>query len=112
MTCLTSVYGSFRAEVIAAHLASEGFDVQLRGALHSPYALTVGEMARVDIYVPDDQIEDAQLVLLVSEVDEADVILDDDRPPIRDPYVPRWWVFATIAFLILAGPVALVLHWY
>ena len=43
MTCLTSVYGSFRAEVMAARLADEGFDVQLRGALHSPYALTVGQ---------------------------------------------------------------------
>ena len=61
---------------------------------------------------PGTSPANAKLVLLVSEVDEADDILDDDRPPVRYPYVPRWWVFATIAFLILAGPVALVLHWY
>ncbi len=83
MTRLTSVYGSFRARVMAARLEDEGFDVQLRGALDSPYGLTVGEMARVDVYVPDDQFDEASLVLLVAEVDEADEILDDDRPPIR-----------------------------
>ena len=84
MTRLTSVYGSFRARVMAARLEDEGFDVQLRGALDGPYGLTVGEMARVDVYVPDDQFDEASLVLLVDEVDEADEILDDDRPPIRD----------------------------
>jgi len=81
MTRLTSVYGLFRARVMEAKLASEGYDVELRGAVHSPYALTVGEMARVDIYVPVDQAEAASLVLLVDEVDEADVVLDDDLPP-------------------------------
>jgi hypothetical protein len=112
MTCLTSVYGSFRAQVMAARLESEGFDVELRGALHSPYALTVGELARVDLYVPDDQIEDASMSLLVGEVDEADEFLDDDRPPIHDPAVPRWWVYAAIGFVVFAGPMALVLRWY
>jgi len=77
MTRLTSVYGSFRARVMAARLSDEGFDVQLRGALDSPYGLTVGEMARVDLYVPDDQFDEASLVLLVAEVDEA----DDGRVP-------------------------------
>ena len=33
------------------------------------------------MFVPDDQAGDASLVLLVDEVDEADEILDDDRPP-------------------------------
>jgi hypothetical protein len=112
MTRLTSVYGSFRAEVMAAHLRDEGLDVQLRGALNSPYGLTVGDMARVDLYVPDDQIDDARMVLLVAEVDEADVILDDDRPPVRDRLVPRALVAAAVLFVLLAGPVLLVLRWY
>jgi hypothetical protein len=112
MTRLTSVYGSFRARVMEARLQDEGLDVELRGNLNSPYALTMGEMARVDVYVPDDQVDDAKLVLLSSEVDEADVILDDDRPPIRDPYVPRVWVAALILFIVIAAPVALVLRWY
>ena len=113
MTRLTSVYGSFRARVLAARLADEGFDVQLRGALDGPYGFTVGEMARVDVYVPDDQIEEASLVLLVTEVDEADEILDDDRPPSRQrPARGGRVVAALILFVLIAGPIALVLRWY
>jgi hypothetical protein len=112
MTRLTSVYGAFRARVMAARLQDEGLDVELRGNLNSPYALTMGDMARVDVYVPTDQVDDAKLVLLVNEVDEADIILDDDRPPVRDPYVPRALVAALILFVVIAGPVALVLRWY
>jgi hypothetical protein len=112
MTRLTSVYGSFAARVMAAHLEYEGFDVHLRGPVNGPYALTVGDMARVDVYVPEDQAEDAALLLLETEIDEADEILDDDRPPVRDPYVPRALAAAAIIFLVLAGPIALVLRWY
>jgi len=112
MTRLTSVYGSFRAKVMAARLQDEGFDVQLRGAIDGPYGLTVGDMARVDVYVPDDQLEDATLVLLATEVDEVDEILDDDRPPARDRPVPVAWVAAAILFVLIAGPIALVLRWY
>jgi hypothetical protein len=112
MTRLTSVYGAFRARVMAAHLEVEGFDVVLRGALNSPYGLTVGDLARVDVYVPDDQVDDATLVLLAAEVDEVDEILDDDRPPIRDPYVPRVIVAAAIFLIVLAGPILHVLRWY
>src|SRR5206468_2742874 len=107
MTRLTSVYGSFRARVMAARLEYEGFDVQLRGALDSPYGLTVGEMARVDVYVPDDQFDEASLMLLVAEVDEADEILDDDRPPVRARPVPVIWVASLILFVLIAGPIAL-----
>jgi hypothetical protein len=112
MTRLTSVYGSFRARVMAARLENEGFDVQLRGALDSPYGLTVGEMARVDVYVPDEQFNEASLVLLVAEVDEADEILDDDRPPIRQHPVPVVGVAALILFVVIAGPIALLIRWY
>ncbi len=104
MTRLTSVYGSFRARVMAARLEDEGFDVQLRGALDGPYGLTVGDMARVDVYVPDEQFDQASLVLLVSEVDEADEILDDDRSPIRARPVPLFWVAALILFVLDRGP--------
>jgi hypothetical protein len=71
MEKLTWVSGSFSAHVLCARLRFEGIDAVLRGAVNSPYALTVGDMARVDVYVPTDQMEDAQLVLLVGEVDAA-----------------------------------------
>jgi hypothetical protein len=112
MSRLTSVYGSFAARVMAAHLEDEGFDVQLRGALDGPYALTIGDMARVDLYVPCDQVGEASLVLLATEVDEADVILDLDRPPFRSRSVSTILVAAVVLFIVFAGPVALVLRWY
>lgn len=73
MTRLTSVNGTFGAHVLAARLADEGFDVELRGPGFGPYgrSLTFGEMARVDVYVPEDQIGEASYVLLVTEVDNA-----------------------------------------
>ena len=80
MTRLTSVHGSFRAHVLAARLESEGFEVELRGALDG-LGFTVGDIARVDVFVPAEDAADASLVLLVDEVDEADEVLDDDRPP-------------------------------
>jgi hypothetical protein len=112
MTRLTSVYGSFGARVVAARLEAEGFDVQLRGPLDGVYAVTVGEMARIDVFVPDDQAGDASLVLLVDEVDEADEILDDDRPPIRDRRVPLWCVGVALVLLVAAAlvPATHALH--
>lgn len=71
MRPLTWVSGSFSAHLLAARLHSEGIDVQLRGALDSPYGLTMGEMARVDVFVPEDQLDDARLVMLANEVDQV-----------------------------------------
>jgi hypothetical protein len=69
-------------------------------------------MARVDLYVPDEQFDEASLMLLVSEVDEADEILDDDRPPIRSRPAPVIWVASLILFVLIAGPIGLLLRWY
>ena len=113
MTRLTSVYGSFRAHVLAARLEDEGFDVQLRGALDSPYGLTVGDLAQVDVYVPGDQIEEASMVMLVTEVDEVDDRFDDDLPPLgARRHVSGRVVAALILFVLIAGPIAQVLRWY
>jgi hypothetical protein len=71
MEPLTWVSGSFPAHVLRARLQSEGIEAELRGPVDGPYLLTVGDMARVEVYVPSDQMEDARLVLLVDEVDAA-----------------------------------------
>jgi hypothetical protein len=99
--------------VLAARLLDEGFDVELRGALDGPYGLTVGDLARVDVYVPGDQIEEASMVLLVTEVDEVDERFDDDRPPRASRRHPSGRVVAAlILFVLVAGPLAQVLRWY
>jgi hypothetical protein len=109
-TLLTTVHGTFSAHVLAARLHSEGIDVELRGAVASPYGLTVGDMARVDLYVPEDQMDDARLVLLASEIDEA-MDLPDDHDDDDDHHpVPSWvWVIALLVLVLaLAAP---LLRW-
>ena len=105
---LTTVHGSFSAHVLAARLHSEGIDVELRGAVDSPYGLTMGDMARVDLYVPEGQVDDARLVLLASEIDDAmDLPEDDDHE--RRP-VPSWvWVMAVVVLVVAAA--APILRW-
>jgi len=113
MSRLVSLQGVFRANVVAARLGAEGFDVELRGALDAPYGLTVGDLARVDVYVPGDQIEAASLVLLVDEVDEVEERLDDDRPPPTPRHHMVGRLAATLVlFVLIAGPIAQVLRWY
>lgn len=99
--------------MLAARLLDEGFDVELRGALDGPYGLTVGDLARIDVYVPGDQIEEASMVLLVTEVDEVDERFDDDRPPrTARRHTSGRVVAALILFVLVAGPLAQVLRWY
>jgi hypothetical protein len=71
MERLTWVSGSFSAHVLNARLRSEGIDAELRGPVDGPYAFTVGDLGRVEVYVPADQMDDARLVVLASEVDAA-----------------------------------------
>ena len=113
MSRLTSLQGSFRAHVLAARLIDEGFDVELRGSLGSSYGLTVGDLAQIDVYVPGDQIEEASLVLLATEVDEVDDHFADDQPPRASRIRPSGRIVAAlILFVLVAGPLAQVLRWY
>ena len=100
MARLTSVGGSFAARVLKARLEDEGLTVELRGNIDSPYAFTVGGMSTVDVYVPEDDLEDAKLVMLVNEVDSVlDLPPQRDRP--SDPWGDRalWLVLVAIALL-------------
>ena len=100
MTRLTTVGGSFAARVLQARLQDEGLTAELRGAVDSPYAFTVGAMSRVDIYVPEHDLEDARLVMLVNEVDSLlDLPPQRDRP--SDPWGDRalWLVLVAIVLL-------------
>jgi hypothetical protein len=105
MLRLTSVAGPFVANLLAARLQSEGIDVQLRGAVNSPYVLTVGDIARVDVFVPEDQLDDAKLVMLVDEVDAvmaAPREWQGDSPPAR-----RWplWIALTLIAVAALAPI-------
>ena len=70
MALLTTVSSRFAADVLAARLDDEGFDVELRGGIGGS-TFPIGGFADVDVYVPSDQVEEASLVLLVGEIDAA-----------------------------------------
>lgn len=106
LVALTSVHGAFTAHVIAARLHSEGIDVELRGAVGGPYGLTVGDMARVDLYVPEDQMDDARLVLIASEVDDAMALPE----PARVPWVGPSWTWVAAVVMVAAAVAAPVLR--
>jgi hypothetical protein len=108
MTRLTSVTGTFGAHVLAARLSDEGFDVELRGPGTGMYGegFTLGDMARVDLYVPSDQIDEASYVLLVTEVDN----LLEDEPRSRATW-SLWRIVAALMLLaMLAAAVGDVVH--
>jgi hypothetical protein len=101
MTRLTSVSGSFSAHLVAARLESEGIDVQLRGAVDGPYSLTVGDMARVDVFVPDEQLDDARLVMLATEVDQVLAAPREWAGPRRP--ARRWLLWVALTLLVVAA---------
>jgi hypothetical protein len=109
MLRLTQVHGSFAARVLLARLADEGIDARLRGAIDSPYRFTVGEMARVEVYVPEDQMDDAAYVLLANEVEDATALPEPHAPPGS----AFRWVAALVLMAIVVtafAPVARLLH--
>jgi hypothetical protein len=115
MTPLTWVAGAFRAQVLAARLESEGIDAQLRGALDSPYGLTMGDMARDDVSVPEDPHDDAIYVLLAEEVAATHPAPTDwahagERPPPPRPW-QVWVAAALLAISVLGALVGAIRHW-
>ena len=116
MAPLTWVAGAFRAEVLAARLESEGIDAQLRGSLDGAYGLTVGDMARVDVYVPEDQLVDAWYVLLADEVDATLAAPTDwwdagPVPRVRHRRWLRWVAVALLAVAVLGTLLGSFRHW-
>ncbi len=106
MEQLTCVCGSFEARVLAARLYDEGIDAQLRGALDSPYGFTVGDLARIDVYVPADQAEDARLVKLATAVDAATALPEPRRR--RGLTV---WPFWVVLLAVIVGAVSPALRY-
>lgn len=106
MEQLTWVCGSFEARVLAARLYDEGIDAELRGALDSPYGFTVGDLARIDVYVPTDQAEDARLVMLANEVDAATELPEPRRRPRLTV-----WPFWVVLLAVIVGSVSPALRY-
>lgn len=95
---LTTVHGAFAARVLQARLADEGIDARLRGPVDSPYRFTVGDFARIDVYVPADEADDAAYVMLVTDVDDA-----TDLPDPRWGRRTRWTALAALLVVVVAA---------
>jgi hypothetical protein len=97
--------GRFEARLIEARLRAEGIAVALRGPLDDPYVFTLGDQARVDVLVPDDQLADARLVLLADEVEVAlagvGTGAHDDLPRVATRN-RRWAALACCGLLVVA----------
>lgn len=64
---LTTVADPSAARVLAARLLAEGIEVRAHGGGSGPYPVTVGAMAVTRLWVPDDRVEEASLILLDAE---------------------------------------------
>ena len=97
---LTSTTNAFEARVIAARLESEGLEPDLRGSLDGPYPFMVGAMAEIGVWVPEDQLEDARLVMLATEIDDAVGAHHPPAPP-RWTLLGRVVIGATVATMLV-----------
>jgi hypothetical protein len=109
MTRLTSVGGSFTAHVIAARLEAEGIAVKLRGAVDSPYQFTVGDIGRVDVFVAEEDVPDARVVLLIDEVDATLDLPPQKEAPAGGNRRTLWlaWVALVLLAVVPAADLAM-----
>ncbi len=80
MVRLTTVGSSFHARVIAARLGTEGIVTDLRGNIDGVYP--VGD---VHVYVDQEDLAEAQEILMVDDIesafDEPDDLVETGAPP-------------------------------
>jgi Putative prokaryotic signal transducing protein len=62
---LTEISGRIDAEMLKSYLEAEGIEVQLfqEGAGQDLYPVTFGPLAMVQVFVPNDKIDDARSIL-------------------------------------------------
>jgi hypothetical protein len=92
MVRLATVRSTFHARVIAARLGAEGMVTELRGNVDGIYP--VGD---VHVFVAEDDLDDAQELLLADEVESAFDDSSESGP--RLPAPPAWVYFAALLLL-------------
>lgn len=79
---LTELYGRLQAEALKAFLFTEGIDAELiqEGVGQSIYPLTVGELGRVQVFVPHEHLQTAQSLLAEFEQGTLEMEIADPDP--------------------------------
>jgi len=93
------------AQVLAAHLETEGIPTRIISESLGPYRLTVGHMATAEIWVPETGLEEASGIMRDAEDFEAplDLESEDHGRSINGGLTP-------VASLVLAVILALVVY--
>jgi len=95
MVRLATVRTTFHARVIAARLGAEGIVTDLRGNVDGIYP-----MGDVHVFVAEEDLPEAQELLLADEVESA---FDDEADGDAEMGTPRGlWIFL-VALLLLAA---------
>ena len=93
------------AQVVAAHLKTEGIPARINSESLGPYRLTVGNMATAEIWVPETHLEEASGIIRDSENLATPLDLesaDDDRSLVGG--------LTPVASVLLAVVLALVVY--
>ena len=96
MVRLATVGTSFHARVIAARLGSEGIVTDLRGNVDGLYP--VGD---VHVYVDQEDLAEAQEILMIDEVESAFDEPDELGSEVRTPR--ELWIVLGVALCIAAA---------
>ncbi len=94
MVRLATVSSSFHARVIAARLGSEGIVTDLRGNIDGVYP--VGD---VHVYVGEDDLAEAQEILMVDDVESA---FDSPEDPVDFRTPKELWLVLGAIFAMAA----------
>lgn len=97
MVRLATVRTTFHARVIAARLGAEGIATDLRGNVDGIYP-----MGEVHVYVSEEDLPEAQELLLVDDIESAFDEDGDGDVSVGTPH--ELWVFL-VAVLLLAAVV-------
>lgn len=76
LVTLTTMGDLIAAHVLVAHLLSEGVTAVVRGEPLGPYPVTVGRMAVTEILVPQNELEEARVVLEEIELEASSVAVE------------------------------------
>jgi hypothetical protein len=87
----TEVYGRVQAEMLKSFLEAEGVPVELiqESAGESIFPTTVGMMGRVDVFVPNEKIEQARELIEAFNNPDNEIIDDDSLSEAADHEEPE-----------------------